>query len=58
MWGIADTLCGLGMTVLMRGDHERSGAILEESLTLFRQLDDTGGIAQCFFFMGTRVCSG
>jgi tetratricopeptide (TPR) repeat protein len=38
---------------LLRGNHERSGALLEESLSLFRRLEDTGGIGQCFFFMGT-----
>jgi hypothetical protein len=45
-WSIADTLSGLGMVVVLRGDYERSAGLLEESLSLFQQLEDDGGIAQ------------
>jgi predicted ATPase len=47
LWSVTATLCNQGMTELARGNIERAGRLLIESLDLHRSLEDKLGAAEC-----------
>ena len=56
--GIVNALNTLGMAYQLRGDHERAGACLQESLVRAQALGDAHPvIGWCHFFLGTLAYS-
>src|SRR5260370_4745713 len=52
----AKALCAAAMLVTMQGDAERATILVEESLTLFRALGDSPGIARALYLLGHAPC--
>ncbi|MGH2521643.1 MAG: tetratricopeptide repeat protein, partial [Anaerolineales bacterium] len=56
-WGEAFSLRGLGASATNRVEPEQAAAFLNESLALFRELNDTWGIALVLFNLGWLASS-
>ncbi len=52
----AKTLCQAGRFASLRGDLERATALLEQSLGLYRELNDTRGVADLLYELGVTAC--
>ena len=55
----------MGRAAYARGDHERTAALVQESLTLFKDLGDLVGCAYAYWYLGNvatdrgeYACSG
>jgi predicted ATPase/DNA-binding SARP family transcriptional activator len=53
--GMAYALRNLGWVAYQQEDYSRAKALLEESLALFRAMDDKFGIAECLLILGDVV---
>jgi len=51
----ARALRGAGVLAADQGDHQQATALCDESLTLFRELGDTSGIATSLVYLGTAA---